>query len=96
MGGAKVLRYSDFLRCSSSVSTCLVSAALTDVAVIVGAAMALDGAVDVAVDVDMIVTDNGDTAPGTAEEGGPRKATRTWTRLARRINLSSVLMEMVE
>ncbi|GAV03113.1 hypothetical protein RvY_13590 [Ramazzottius varieornatus] len=35
-----------------------------------------DGAVDVAVDV--IVTDNGDTAPGTAEEGGPRNGGGGW------------------
>ncbi|GAV04208.1 hypothetical protein RvY_14520 [Ramazzottius varieornatus] len=74
-------------------------ATLTDAVVVVGAAMALEGAVDVAVEVavevavdvivDVIVTDNGDTAPGTAK-GCPRKATRTWTRRARRITLPSV------
>ncbi|GAU96090.1 hypothetical protein RvY_07581 [Ramazzottius varieornatus] len=54
-------------------------AALTNPAVVVGAAwgypavvMALDGAVDVAAtrEVDVIVTNNGETAPGTVREGG--------------------------
>ncbi|GAU89859.1 hypothetical protein RvY_02361 [Ramazzottius varieornatus] len=55
--------------------------------------MALDGAVDVAAtrEVDVIVTDNGETALGTVKEGGPRKATRTSTCRARRFSLPSEL-----
>ncbi|GAV05512.1 hypothetical protein RvY_15633 [Ramazzottius varieornatus] len=89
----------------ATVGVAVLMAALTDAVVFVRAAMALDGAVDEAVDVavdiavdvaatrevDVLVTDNEETAPGTKEEGGPRKATRTWTRRARWINLSSVL-----
>ncbi|GAV05490.1 hypothetical protein RvY_15615 [Ramazzottius varieornatus] len=76
----------------ATVGVAVLMAALTDAVVVVRAVIALDGAVDGAVDVavDVIVTDNGDTAPGIAEEGGPRKATRTSTRRARRITLPSV------
>ncbi|GAU91295.1 hypothetical protein RvY_03577 [Ramazzottius varieornatus] len=76
----------------ATVGVAVLMAALTDAVLVEGAAMALDGAVDVAVDVaatrevDVIVTDDGKTTPGTAEEGDPRKAARTWTRRARRIN----------
>ncbi|GAV05881.1 hypothetical protein RvY_15944 [Ramazzottius varieornatus] len=56
----------------ATVGVAVLTATLTDAAVVMGAAMALDGAVDAAVDVaatreaDVIVTDNGETAPGTA------------------------------